>query len=174
MDPTYLRTVLAQWASGVVVVTTLREGGGRHGMTASSFTSVALEPPLVSVCLATDSTTCRSVRRSGIFAVNMLGHDHEEIGRRFASPADAGDRFSVPQRLSHPSGSAPAVPRWDTATTGAPVLADAVAWVDCVVAACHPAGDHTIVLGLVQDAAAPRPAPPLIYHNRTYYEGIAR
>ncbi|WP_194818185.1 flavin reductase family protein [Nocardia sp. XZ_19_385] len=160
MDPTYLRTVLAQWASGVVVVTTLREGGGRHGMTASSFTSVALEPPLVSVCLATGSTTCRSVRRSGVFAVNMLGHDHEEIGRRFATPGDADDRFAVGQ--------------WDTATTGAAVLADAVAWVDCVVAACHPAGDHTIVLGLVQDAAAPRPAPPLIYHDRTYYEGIAR
>ncbi|MEV6278850.1 flavin reductase family protein [Nocardia sp. NPDC051832] len=170
MDPTYLRTVLAQWASGVVVVTTLRPGGGRHGMTASSFTSVALDPPLVSVCLATGSTTCRSVRRSGVFAVNMLGHDHEDIGRRFAAPGDAGDRFAVTSGAGRPL----AVPQWDTATTGAPVLADAVAWVDCVVAACHPAGDHTIVLGLVQDAAAPRPAPPLIYHDRTYYEGIAR
>ncbi|QLY28785.1 flavin reductase family protein [Nocardia huaxiensis] len=160
MHPTYLRAVMAQWASGVVVVTTMRDGGERHGMTASSFTSVALDPPLVSVCLATDSTTCRSVRRSGVFAVNVLGHDHEDIGRRFAASGSGSNRFDVGN--------------WSTATTGAAVLADAVAWVDCVVAACHPAGDHTIVLGLVRDAATPRPAPPLIYHDRTYYEGIAR
>ncbi|MEV6072473.1 flavin reductase family protein [Nocardia sp. NPDC052001] len=160
MDTTYLRAVMAQWASGVVVVTTVRDGGGRHGMTASSFTSVALDPPLVSVCLATASSTCRFLRHSGVFAVNVLGHDHEDIGRRFATSTARGDRF--------------ATGRWDTASTGAAVLTDAVAWVDCVVAACHPAGDHTIVLGLVQDAATPRPAPPLIYHDRTYYEGIAR
>ncbi|MFB8005760.1 flavin reductase family protein [Nocardia sp. NPDC056000] len=160
MDTTYLRAVMAQWASGVVVVTTMRDGGGRHGMTASSFTSVALDPPLVSVCLATASSTCRFLRHSGVFAVNVLGHDHEDIGRRFATSTTRGDRFDTG--------------RWDTASTGAAVLTDAVAWVDCVVAACHPAGDHTIVLGLVQDAATPRPAPPLIYHDRTYYEGIAR
>lgn len=159
MEPQYLRTVLAQWATGVVVVTTLDEQRGRHGMTASSFTSVALHPPLVSVCVASTGATCRMIRRSGIFAVNVLGSDHEEIGRRFAGPA-ADDRFT----RGH----------WETATTGAAVLADAVAWLDCAVAACYPAGDHTIVLGMVQDAATPRPAAPLIYHDRTYYEGIAR
>ncbi|MET9490724.1 flavin reductase family protein [Nocardia sp. NPDC006630] len=159
MEPQYLRTVLAQWATGVVVVTTLAEDGGRHGMTASSFTSVALEPPLVSVCVASAGATCRMIRRSGVFAVNVLGSDHEEVGSRFAGPG-LDDRFTAG--------------RWDTATTGAAVLADAVAWVDCAVAACYPAGDHTIVLGMVQDAATPRPAAPLIYHDRTYYEGIAR
>ncbi|WP_405495720.1 flavin reductase family protein [Nocardia sp. NBC_00511] len=159
MEPQYLRTVLSQWATGVVVVTTRADGGGHHGMTASSFTSVALDPPLVSVCVLSDGTTCRMIRQSGVFAVNMLGSDHEDIGRRFAGPATA-DRF--------------AVGRWGHATTGAAVLDDAVAWVDCVVAACYPAGDHTIVLGLVQDAATPRPAAPLIYHDRTYHEGIAR
>ncbi|WP_067814615.1 flavin reductase family protein [Nocardia inohanensis] len=160
MEPTALRSVLAQWASGVVIVTTVRDNGTRHGMTASSFTSVALEPPLVSICLASESTTCRSIRDSGVFAVNVLGHDHEHISRRFAGTPVRGDRF--------------ALGRWASATTGAAVLADAVAWMDCVVAACHPAGDHTIVLGLVQEAAAPRPAPPLIYHDRTYYEGMTR
>lgn len=159
MEPQYLRTVLAQWATGVVIVTTRTRDGERHGMTASSFTSVALDPPLVSVCVASDGATCRMIRDSGVFAVNMLGSDHRQIGRRFAGPATA-DRF--------------ALGRWETATTGAAVLADAVAWVDCVVAACYPAGDHTIILGLVQDAATPRPAAPLIYHDRTYHEGIAR
>ncbi|NNH68502.1 flavin reductase family protein [Nocardia uniformis] len=161
MDSTNLRAVLAQWATGVVIVTTTRDDGQRHGMTASSFTSVALDPPLVSICLASTSTTCRLIRRSGVFAINVLGHDHEDISRRFASPnIDVGDRFGLGQ--------------WQRAPSGAAVLTDAVAWLDCAVAACHPAGDHTIVLGLVQEAAAPRPAPPLIYHDRTYYEGIAR
>ncbi|MFI6866047.1 flavin reductase family protein [Nocardia sp. NPDC050406] len=161
VDPTNLRAVLAQWATGVVVVTTTRADGERHGMTASSFTSVALDPPLVSICLASASTTCRLIRHSGVFAINVLGHDHEDISRRFAtSSSEVGDRFGVGE--------------WRRSASGAAVLTDAVAWLDCVVAACHPAGDHTIVLGLVQDAAAPRPAPPLIYHDRTYYEGIAR
>ncbi|MFI6043804.1 flavin reductase family protein [Nocardia sp. NPDC051321] len=162
MDPAHLRTVLAQWASGVVVVTTIRPDGGRHGMTASSFTSVALDPPLVSVCLAGRGATCRMIRRSGVFAVNVLGHDHQDIGRRFAAAAapEHADRFA--------SGN------WDTAVTGAAVLTEAAAWLDCTVTACHTAGDHVIVLGLVRDAAVPRQAAPLIYHDRTYYEGIAR
>ncbi|MBF6331181.1 flavin reductase family protein [Nocardia transvalensis] len=160
MDAHHLRTVLAQWASGVVVVTTTTPDGGRHGMTASSFTSVALDPPLVSVCLLSTGTTGRFVRASGVFAVNVLGCDQEEIGRRFADRGGDANRF--------------ALGRWHRARTGAPVLADAVAWLDCAVAARYPAGDHTIVLGLVREAAAPRPAAPLIYHDRTYYEGIAR
>ncbi|MVU78122.1 flavin reductase [Nocardia sp. ET3-3] len=159
MESQDLRTVMAQWATGVVVVTTRTADGGRHGMTASSFTSVALDPPLVSVCVTSSGATCRMIRHSGVFAVNMLGSDHREVGRRFAGPA-LGDRFALGD--------------WATASTGAAVLADAVAWLDCVVAACYPAGDHTIVLGLVRDAAMPRPAAPLIYHDRTYHEGIAR
>lgn len=159
VEPNFLRAVLAQWASGVVVVTTLRADGARHGMTASSFSSVALDPPLISICLVSTSATCQMIRESGVFAVNVLGHDHQAIGRRFASTART-DRF--------------ATGRWDTASTGAAVLTDAVAWLDCVLTACHPAGDHTIVVGAVQDAATPRPTAPLIYHDRNYHEGIVR
>ncbi|UGT45667.1 flavin reductase family protein [Nocardia yamanashiensis] len=155
-----LRGVLAQWATGVVVVTTTRDDGDRHGMTASSFTSVALDPPLVSICLASAGTTARLIRYSGVFAVNVLGHDQQDIGRRFAAAPHSADRFAVGD--------------WTTAASGAAVLTDAVAWLDCLVAACYPAGDHTIVLGLVQEARAPRTAPPLIYHDRTYHEGISR
>ncbi|TCJ97112.1 flavin reductase family protein [Nocardia alba] len=156
-----LRTALAQWATGVVVVTTVREDGTRHGMTASSFTSVALDPPLVSVCLASAGTTCRSVRRSGTFAVNVLAYDQRDIGGRFAGMnSSAEDRF--------------ALGNWLTTGNGATVLDDAVAWLDCAVTGYHLAGDHTIVLGRVRAAATPRAAAPLIYHDRTYYEGIAR
>lgn len=162
MDPTFFRSVLAQWASGVVVVTTVSNGDGRrYGMTASSFTSVAIDPPLISVCLASGGTTYRMIRGSGVFAVNMLGHDHRDISRRFArSDSTGADRFAEGE--------------WDTAWTGSPVLADAPAWLDCVVTACHPAGDHTILLGSVQDAAKPRPAAPLLYHARNYYEGLVK
>ncbi|WP_405182841.1 flavin reductase family protein [Nocardia sp. NBC_01377] len=151
MDPPFFRAVPAQWASGVTVVTTAGNGDGRrYGTTASSFSSVAVDPPLISVCLASAGSTYRMIRRSGVFAVNMLGHDHRDISDRFAN----GD--------------------WDTAWTGSPVLADSLAWLDCVVTACHPAGDHTILLGSVQDAATPRSAAPLLYHARTYYEGLVR
>ncbi|MFD6159830.1 flavin reductase family protein [Nocardia sp. NPDC060256] len=162
MEPNQLRAVLAQWASGVVVVTTLRADGGRHGMTASSFTSVSLEPPLISVCLLSVSTTCRMICASGVFAANMLGHDQQAIGRRFASTVwnAATDRF--------------AAGHWDTASTGAAVLTDAVAWLDCALTACYPAGDHTIVVGAVRAAATPRPIAPLIYHDRAYHEGTVR
>ncbi|MCC5578376.1 flavin reductase family protein [Microtetraspora sp. AC03309] len=156
MDTNLLREVLARWASGVVVVATMTDSGRRHGMTASSFSAVALDPPLISICLTTTSTTQRLIEQSDIFTVSILGHDHEPIGRRFAGMDKSGttDRFGQE--------------RWDTAQTGAPVLADAVGWLDCRVAARHEAGDHTIILGTVQAAATPRSAEPLIYHARTF------
>ncbi|MFG1941499.1 flavin reductase family protein [Nonomuraea sp. NPDC048826] len=155
MDANLLREVLAQWASGVVVVATVTTSGRRHGMTASSFSAVALDPPLISVCLTTTSTTQRLIERSDIFTVSILSHDHEPIGRRFAgSKSEAADRFGQE--------------RWETAETGAPVLADAVGWLDCRVSARHEAGDHTIILGEVKAAAAPRQAAPLIYHARAF------
>ncbi|MDA0632652.1 flavin reductase family protein [Nonomuraea sp. MCN248] len=157
MDPILLREVLAQWASGVVVVATVTDAGRRHGMTASSFSAVALDPPLISVCLTTTSTTHRLIERSEIFTVSILSHEHEPIGRRFAGGKPAAVDHFGPER-------------WDAAKTGAPVLADAAGWLDCRVAARHEAGDHTIVLGEVLAAGVPRRTAPLIYHARAFRE----
>ncbi|MER5319007.1 flavin reductase [Streptosporangium roseum] len=83
-DGDSFRAVLAQWPSGVVIVTTGTPGGGWHGMTASSFSSVSVDPPLVLVCLARSTRTHRLIQERGTFAVSVLGRDQAELGRRFA------------------------------------------------------------------------------------------
>ncbi|WP_326822145.1 flavin reductase family protein [Streptosporangium sp. NBC_01756] len=159
MDVGSFRDALSQWASGVTVVTTAFDGL-RHGMTASSFSGVALDPPLVSVCLTTAGATHRMIEHSGVFAVSILGHDHGPVGRHFAGV-----------RNGHPDGAGRfSTGRWETAGTGSPVLGDAVGWFDCRVAQTHAAGDHTIVLGEVLTVGTPRNAPPLIYHARLFHD----
>ncbi|MGI5271792.1 flavin reductase [Nonomuraea sp. CA-218870] len=147
------RAAMAQWPSGVVIVTTGTEGAW-HGMTASSFTSVSLDPPMVLVCLAHGTRTHRLIAEHGFFAVSVLGKDQVAIGRRFAGQEPAADRFA--------GGS------WIPAGTGAPVLADAVAWLDCRVAHAYPGGDHTIFVGEVAEAATPRRVAPVLFHSRAW------
>lgn len=148
------RNVLGQWPTGVTVVTTLVDGE-RHGMTASSFSSVSLDPPLVSVALASSAVTHDLVVGSGAFGISILAKDQAAIGKRFA-------RYDPeqPNRFGEES--------WVTATTGAPVLADALGWLDCRVAHAYPGGDHTIFVGAVLAADTPRVTSPLLYHSRTW------
>ncbi|MEU5988054.1 flavin reductase [Spirillospora sp. NPDC047418] len=152
VDAQTFRAVLSQWPTGVVVVTTVAEGGW-HGMTAGSFGSVSLDPPLVMVCLARDIYTHALVERSGVFAVSFLAKDQAAIGHRFAG-REPGDRFA--------RGS------WSAAPTGAPVLGEALAWLDCRVAHAYPGGDHTIFVGEVLTARTPRRTAPLLFHSRAW------
>ncbi|MFB4302498.1 flavin reductase [Actinomadura sp. NTSP31] len=152
VDAQTFRAVLGQWPTGVAVVTTTAEDGW-HGMTAGSFCSVSLDPPLVLVCLARGIRTHELVERSGVFAVSFLGKDHAAIGHRFAG-REPGDRFA--------RGT------WTAAPTGAPVLAEALAWLDCQVAHAYPGGDHTIFVGEVLAAETPRRTAPLLFHSRAW------
>jgi flavin reductase (DIM6/NTAB) family NADH-FMN oxidoreductase RutF len=153
VDPAAFRAALGQWPTGVALVTTVA-GGTWHGVTASSFSSVSLEPPLVSVCLARTAFVHDLLLGSGVFGVTVLGKDHAELGRRFARFDPAVDRF--------------ADDAWETAKTGAPLLASALSWLDCQVASSYDAGDHTIFVGEVLAAATPRTTSPLLYHSRTW------
>ncbi|GAA4928138.1 flavin reductase (DIM6/NTAB) family NADH-FMN oxidoreductase RutF [Nonomuraea thailandensis] len=150
-DGEAFRAVMAQWPSGVVIVTT-GAGDRRHGMTASAFSSVSLDPPMVLVCLARGTRTHDLVTRNGTFAVSILGKDQAVLGSRFAGRDT--DRFS---------GAA-----WQPGRTGSPVLADAVGWLDCRVAHAYPGGDHTIFVGSVVAAATPRRVPPVLFHSRAW------
>ncbi|MFC9971096.1 flavin reductase [Spirillospora sp. NPDC127200] len=152
VDAETFRAVLGQWSTGVSVVTTV-SGDGWHGMTASSFSSVSLEPPLVLVCLARRLRTHRLVEASGVFAVSVLGRDHARLGRVFAG-MEPGERFA-----GRP---------WRTARTGAPVLEEALGWLDCRVAHAYPGGDHTIFVGEALAGATPRRAAPLLFHSRAW------
>jgi flavin reductase (DIM6/NTAB) family NADH-FMN oxidoreductase RutF len=154
VDAAAFRAVLGQWPTGVTVVTTA-VGDQRYGVTASSFSSVSLEPPLVSVCLARTAFAHDLVGDTGVFGVTILGKDHAELGRRFARFDPEGpDRFADEE--------------WVTAKTGSPLLGTALGWLDCSVLHAHPGGDHTIFVGEVLAAATPRTTSPLLYHSRTW------
>lgn len=153
VDPATFRDVMAQWPSGVTIVTTLDADGVRKGMTASSFSSVSLTPPLVSVCLVKTLYTHKLISDSGIFGVNVLAKDNMEVARRFA-----GMVKGVEDRFEGES--------WTVAETGASLLDSALGWVDCRVVHEYDGGDHTIFVGEVVAAHNARRSAPLLFHSR--------
>ena len=153
VEPAMFRDVLAQWPSGVTVVTTVVDGVW-HGMTASSFSSVSLDPPLVSICLDRTLYTHGLIQGSGVFGVNVLAKDQAEVARRFAGMSGAGHG---PVRAARPGRWPAPAPRCSTPASG---------WVDCRVVHEHPGGDHTIFVGEVVAAHTARRTAPLLFHSR--------
>lgn len=147
------KNTLARWASGVTVVTTVRDGQWK-GTTVSSFTSVSLEPPLVLICIANKLFTHELLTETGVFAVNILNEHQAEFGKLFA-----GMLPQIENRFEQGS--------WETAVTGSPILTDASGWVDCKIVSTYQAGDHTIFVGEVL-AGGSSDAHPLVYYNRTW------
>jgi flavin reductase (DIM6/NTAB) family NADH-FMN oxidoreductase RutF len=148
------REALRNFPAGVTLVT-IRSGDRVHGLTVSAFASVSPEPPLVVIMIDHQHGAWALLEQEGAtFAVNVLGEDQRELSERFAwSPDDV--RFDAG--------------RWTTAVTGAPVLEDALAWLDCTIFARQPAGTHTLYVGHVEQCATPRgDAAPLVYWNRDY------
>ena len=154
MEAQHFKDALSQWATGVTVVTTVH-AGQRVGITASSFTSVGLTPPQILVCVAHKLYTHQAILASGHFAVNILHTGQQELGMRFAGMVpEIADRFA---------GS-----DWVTAVTGAPILVDALGWVDCTIAQAITSGDHTIFIGDVVEAGSNATGEPLLYFNRRW------
>jgi flavin reductase (DIM6/NTAB) family NADH-FMN oxidoreductase RutF/2-polyprenyl-6-methoxyphenol hydroxylase-like FAD-dependent oxidoreductase len=151
-DPRELRRALGQYATGVTIVTCLGPGEEQVGMTANSFTSVSLDPPLVLWCPAKSASSTPSFTAASHFAVNILGADQHHLSRRFATPAD--DKFDgVPARAG---------------LSGAPLLDGTVATFECRTVAVHDAGDHLIMLGEVERFDTPG-GPPLVFHSGLYH-----
>src|SRR5262245_56559878 len=129
------RQALAHFPAGVTIVT-VRSGDRVHGLTVSAFNSVSTEPPLVAVIIDQRHRAAEMFNaEDATFAVNILSEDQSELSNRFAWVKDE-DRF--------------AEGNWGMAVTGAPVLLDALSWLDCTIAARHPSGTHIVYLGLVQ------------------------
>ncbi len=145
------KQTLRRFASGVTIVT-VRSGSDSHGMTASSFASASLEPPLIVVCLDKSSRTLQLLRDTEAFAVNMLSEGQEVLAGAFSSrgPKPLAEFSSV------------------DAPSGAPLLDGALAWLDCTTHAIVEAGDHDIVLGRVRSTLLGTGRPLL------YYEGAYR
>lgn len=145
------RRAAGLFPTGVTVLSTLVDGEP-HGMTVNTFASVSLDPLLVLVSLSTSSRTLARVQRSGAFVVTVLGADQRQVARWFADPA-------------RPSGAAgfAGVPRRPAPHSGAPVLAEGVAYFDCEVDRAHAAGDHTVVIGAVRTFDVLSDRPPLLF-----------
>ncbi|MGH9000537.1 MAG: flavin reductase family protein [Acidimicrobiia bacterium] len=150
-DSNQFRSVLGCFATGVTLITGCNKGTP-VGLAANAFTSVSLDPPYVLVCVARASTTWPSIKETGRFAVNFLSEQDEELCRKFSRSGE--DRFAGVE--------------WRAAMTGSPVLADALAYVDCELATEHEAGDHDIVLGHVVDLGQQSDGRPLLFWRGGY------
>ncbi|MFF4214488.1 flavin reductase family protein [Streptomyces sp. NPDC001796] len=136
LSPRELRRVFGRFATGITVITVGRDEP--RGMTANSFTSVSLTPPMILVCVMRDASMHAAILEHGSFAVSVLSDRQERVARHFADgsrPRGAAEFATV--------DSVPA-PR-----TGAPVLPGSLAWFECGLAAVHDGGDHSIFLGQV-------------------------
>lgn len=138
--------------TGVTVVGTLEGGGHPCGLTASAVASLSLRPPLVLACIDADARSHDCIAASGVFSLNILAADQERLSRHFAS-GELETKFDGI--------------RWRTEASGAPVLEDALAWVDCRVEAVYPGGDHSIYVGHVLAGDA-REGTPLLFYRGGY------
>lgn len=145
-----LRRVFAAYPTGVAAIAALVEGTPA-GIAASSFVSVSLDPPLVSVCVAHTSTTWPALRGARRLGISVLGAHQELAGQNLGTRGV--ERF--------------ASLAWRATGDGAVMLCGASAWLDCSIERHIPAGDHDIVLLRVHDLGVSG-APPLVFHGSTF------
>lgn len=152
IDKDAFKEALRGWASGVTVVTS-RAGDKVHGMTVSAFSSVSADPPLVLVCANRSSTTHGIIEEGGVFAVNILAEHQEEVSNVFASAKYEDSRL---ERVG-----------WTEGETGAPLIDEALATLECKVSSAHREGSHTIYIGQVE-AVHTNDTTPLLYYKGGY------
>jgi flavin reductase (DIM6/NTAB) family NADH-FMN oxidoreductase RutF len=145
------RHVLGHFATGVTVVTTLDDADRPTGLTASSFTSVSLEPPLILVCVDHKAVSYPALRDAGRFAVNILHTDQEQLSRRFATTRIENKFEGV---------------EYSVTALRLPIIKDVHAYLECTTVSTHLAGDHTIFVGRVENAEAGDGHPLLYYRGR--------
>lgn len=153
-DTLTLRKVLGRFATGVTIVTTMSEDKRPHGLTINSFTSVSLEPPLVLICIAKDAGTLPHFLGNEHFAINILAQDQTKISQKFAT--HNVDRFEGIE--------------WQRGEFSAPLIDDALAYIECQRHETYEAGDHYIILGKVEKADFTDNKKPLIYYSGQYQE----
>jgi flavin reductase ActVB len=152
LDLLAFRAALAQFPSGVCIVTTHDTDQRAHGFTASAFSSLSLDPPLVLVCLDQKAQSHDAFRAAEAFAVSILAADQASIASQFA--IKSAEKFEGIAVLLG-------------ADTGLPVIEGAIVHLECRMYQTIPAGDHTILIGEVVGAKV-FDGEPLVYHNRRY------
>lgn len=151
-DPRDLRNAFSQFATGVTVVTTVTPDGERIGVTANSFTSLSMDPPLVLWCPGRHLKSLPAFEQATHFAINVLASDQHHLSGKFArGSSDKFDGVAVREGVA-----------------GIPVLEGTLATFECRTVARHEAGDHVIYVGEVQRYAHAA-ADPLVFHGGSYH-----
>ncbi|TCB96722.1 flavin reductase [Micromonospora zingiberis] len=153
LDGARLRRVLGAFPSGVTAVAALVDGRPA-GLAANSFTSVSLDPPLVSICIAHSSRTWRRLRSAARCGISVLAADQEQVCRQLAT--SNADKFVGLD--------------WHATTHGAVLMQGAPAWFECSVEQQIPAGDHDIVLLRIHDLGVEQTVRPLVFHGSRFHQ----
>ncbi|MEO8296238.1 MAG: flavin reductase family protein [Burkholderiales bacterium] len=133
-EAAHFRRCLGEYVTGVTVITTVGPDGERYGLTANSFSSLSLDPPLILWSLRLNATNFSIYSQATHFAVNILADHQVDVANRFAKSGP--NRFDG---IDHALGA-----------DGMPLIAGSVAQLECVLDASHPGGDHLIFIGRVQ------------------------
>lgn len=157
MDPEIKKKVLRRIVHGVYVIG-VAQAGKRNAFTATWITQVSFEPPLLAAGIRKDSLSHSMIESSQVFTVNLLGSGQKPLAQHFLKPAHlGGDKL---QGISHRVG-----------VTGAPILDEAAAFIECRVRAIHAAGDHSIVVGEVVEAGLHQDTEPLTLKETGWHYG---
>ena len=152
MDPLHLRRALGRFTTGVTIISCVDDAGGFVGLTANSFNSLSLDPPLVLWSLRESSSSLAAFSAAGRFAVNVLAEAQVDLSRRFA--ARGADKFNEGV--------------WGLSELGNPVLAGCAAVFECERHAQHDVGDHRLFIGRVL-ACEESALPPLLFRAGHYH-----
>ncbi len=146
------KQAMAQFPSGVTIVTTIDDSGNKSGFTASAFSSLSLTPPLVLVCLACNADCFDIFNNQNKFAINIIGHDHEDLAFKFATKGC--DKFEGGEFVQGESGI--------------PVLSNSPVSLECSTANIFSGGDHIILVGQVEYLTI-NDKPPTIWHQGKFH-----
>jgi flavin reductase (DIM6/NTAB) family NADH-FMN oxidoreductase RutF len=157
IDPQRFRDVMANFPSGVVVLTAFGHDGLPRGLTVSAFCAVSLDPPLALACIDKTSNTLPAVQHTGGFTANILAAGREALARQMATKVTSKFDAIKWRRAESPIGG--------------PILDDdAAAYAVCTLRDTIEAGDHWILIGLVTEGAAREGVVPMVFSRRGYHQ----
>jgi flavin reductase (DIM6/NTAB) family NADH-FMN oxidoreductase RutF len=155
MTPEQLRAAMRAWTTGVTIVTASHDGM-QHGMTVSSFTSISLEPALITISLHATSRTGELINKAGTFGLTILSESQTQISELFAGRMNENEN-----RLAQVET--------ETLVTGAPLIKGGLACLDCRVVHTYDGGMNRLFIAQVVAARGLEEGTPLVYFNRKYW-----
>lgn len=143
------KAAMSLFPSGVVIATTISKDGKKCGFTASAFSSLSLDPPLILVCLAESADCYNSFITNDKFAVNVVGHEQHDLAFKFATKG--AEKFDGNEFI--------------TGDSGLPIITDCIFSLECTTRHTYPGGDHKILVGEVEHAKINNGTPSVWYQG---------